>query len=88
MLIDAENTSTDTDSEKVENAPVLKNTEDSSRDELTRKAGKQPGAQGFGRTQKIPVHKYQEHPPSDCARCCQHFDTTVAIQSISQKINE
>ncbi|MGH9802633.1 MAG: DUF6444 domain-containing protein [Blastocatellia bacterium] len=36
-----------------------------------RKAGKQPGAQGFGRQQSLPVTAYQEHFPENCARCGQ-----------------
>ncbi len=81
---DAETSSTDTNSEKSEKdenepAPALKNKQDSSPGELTRKAGKQLGAQGFGRTQKIPVHKYQEHHPSECACCRQSFDA-IAIK--------
>ncbi len=70
-----DDSSADSESEKDGNASVLKNTQDSSTDELTRKAGKQPGAQGFGRTQKIPVHKHQEHHPSECACCSRTFGT-------------
>ncbi len=40
MQSDAETTSTDTDPEKDKNASALKNTQDSSPSELTRKAGK------------------------------------------------
>ena len=72
---DVESSPADAEPEKDEKASDLKNTSDSSTDELTRKAGKQPGAQGFGRTQKIPVHKYQEHHPSECACCSRTFDT-------------
>ncbi len=70
-----DDSSADSESEKDGNASVLKNTQDSSTDELTRKAGKQLGAQGFGRTQKIPVHKHQEHHPSECACCSRTFGT-------------
>ena len=77
---DTEGTSTDTGPEKAEDASALKNTQDSSCDGLTRKAGKQPGAQGFGRTQKMPVHKNQAHTPSECACCCQKFDT-ITLES-------
>ncbi len=34
-----------------------------------RKPGKQPGAQGFGREQKITVHQHNPHYPDQCALC-------------------
>jgi transposase len=34
-----------------------------------RKPGKQPGAQGFGREQKITVHQHEPHYPDQCALC-------------------
>ena len=34
-----------------------------------RKPGKQPGAQGFGREQKITVHQHEHHYPDQCALC-------------------
>jgi transposase len=37
--------------------------------ESPRKAGKQPGAQGFGREQKITIHHYEHHHPDQCALC-------------------
>ena len=36
-----------------------------------RKPGKQPGAQGFGRQQVLPVTDHQAHRPEACA-CCGH----------------
>lgn len=82
---DAETSSTNTDSETSENdsAPALKNKQGSSIGELTRKVGKQLGAQGFGRTQKIPVHKYQEHHPSECVCCRQDFDAIAIKGSVA-----
>jgi len=34
-----------------------------------RKPGKQPGAQGFGREQKITIHQHDHHYPDQCALC-------------------
>ena len=34
-----------------------------------RKAGKQPGAPGYGREQKITVTAEEHHYPTDCIRC-------------------
>jgi len=34
-----------------------------------RKAGKQPGASGYGREQKIAVTAEEHHYPTECARC-------------------
>ena len=34
-----------------------------------RKAGKQPGAPGYGREQKIAITAEEHHYPTDCARC-------------------
>jgi transposase len=34
-----------------------------------RKAGKQPGAPGHGRKQKLAVTAEEHHYPADCARC-------------------
>jgi len=39
--------------------------------EAPRKPGKQPGAKGFGRTQKLAITHYQDHFPTICG-CCQH----------------
>ena len=44
-----------------------------------RKPGKQPGAQGFGRTQKISVTDFQHHHPSSCACCGKPLNTDSAI---------
>ena len=40
-----------------------------------RKPGKQPGAQGFGREQKITVHHYEPHYPDQCVLCDNVFNT-------------
>jgi hypothetical protein len=44
-----------------------------------RKPGKQVGAQGFGRTQKISVTELQHHYPSFCACCGKPLSTGAAI---------
>ena len=38
-----------------------------------RKPGKQPGAQGFGRVENIPIHGQEHHHPDGCACCGQAF---------------
>src|SRR5664279_4125756 len=38
-----------------------------------RKPGKQPGAQGFGREQKITVHEHEPHYPTQCVLCAHGF---------------
>ncbi|MGH8476046.1 MAG: DUF6444 domain-containing protein, partial [Methylococcales bacterium] len=40
--------------------------EDKKADDESRKAGKQPGAPGFGRQQSLPVTAYEEHFPEYC----------------------
>ena len=40
-----------------------------------RKPGKQPGAQGFGREQKITVHQHEPHYPAQCVLCDDVFDS-------------
>jgi len=44
-----------------------------------RKPGKQPGAQGFGRTQKLAITGYQNHYPEMCDCCHQTLETGHAI---------
>ncbi|WP_349431146.1 transposase [Methylomarinum sp. Ch1-1] len=44
-----------------------------------RKPGKQPGAQGFGRTQKLAITHYQDHYPEICACCHQTLEPRHAI---------
>ena len=39
-----------------------------------RKPGKQPGAQGFGREQKITVHHHEPHYPDQCVFCDNVFN--------------
>lgn len=41
---------------------------------LPRKPGKQPGAQGFGREQKITVHEHEPHYPTQCVICAHGFN--------------
>ena len=42
---------------------------------LKRRPGKQPGAQGFGRQQRIPVTTDEDHYPMSCACCGQGLET-------------
>ncbi len=51
-------------SPKTVTIPVAASSSDTSR-----KAGKQIGAQGFGRKQKIAVHQHEPHYPEHCALC-------------------
>ena len=44
-----------------------------------RKAGKQPGAPGMGRTQVFQVHEEHAHYPAVCAGCSQALDPAGAI---------
>ena len=44
-----------------------------------RKAGKQPGAPGMGRTQVFQAHEEQAHYPAVCAGCGQTLDPAGAI---------
>ena len=37
---------------------------------VKKKPGKQPGAPGFGRTQKLAITTIKEHFPEKCAACC------------------
>jgi hypothetical protein len=46
-------------------------------DRASRKAGKQPGAPGYGREQKLALTAEQAHYPSHCARC----DQLLSIES-------
>ena len=46
--------------------------------EPLRKPGKQLGAQGFGRQQKIAITDYQHHHPQFCACCRQPLNTVSA----------
>ena len=46
--------------------------------EPPRKPGKQPGAQGFGRQQKLNITGYQSHYPESCACCQQSLNTHTA----------
>jgi hypothetical protein len=47
--------------------------------EEARKPGKQPGAQGFGRTQKLAITDYQNHYPETCDCCHQTLESRHAI---------
>ena len=45
---------------------------------LPRKPGKQPGAQGFGREQKITVHQHEPHYPDQCVFCDNVFNSNLS----------
>ena len=49
----------------------------SSTAEQKRKAGKQQGAQGYGRTQKLEVTCEESHAPHSCVVCGQGIDSSV-----------
>jgi hypothetical protein len=44
-----------------------------------RKPGRQPGAPGFGRTQKLTVTDWEAHRPSTCALCAAALDPAQAV---------
>ena len=44
------------------------------------KPGKQLGAKGFGRSQKIPVHRHKDHQPTECV-CCNRTFSKAEIES-------
>ena len=45
----------------------------------SRKPGKQPGAQGFGRVQKLTINQYANHYPCQCALCHRPHSTDHAV---------
>lgn len=47
------------------------------KNEAVRKPGKQPGAQGFGRVETIPLHGHEHHHPDRCALCGQVFSEQI-----------
>lgn len=53
--------------------PEEQNTTAEPKKKKKRNPGKEPGAQGFGRTQKLPVHRYDHHYPEECAVCKHAF---------------
>jgi hypothetical protein len=73
-------------SDKNESLPVDKPDKESrptkNGTEEPRKPGKQIGAKGFGRTQKIAITHYQDHVPQTC-ECCQHPLNAVAKKAIT-----
>ena len=70
-LLDAEEASKIESEEKTQNeeneTQQTKELEDEAN--ARRKAGKQPGAPGYGREQKITVTAEEHHYPADCIRC-------------------
>ena len=45
---------------------------------VKRKPGKQPGAPGFGRQQRLPVTACVDHRPTSCHGCCKALGTEVS----------
>lgn len=64
----SEDSSTDKETQTEDNDPPLK-----SEPENKRKAGKQPGAQGFGRRVELPITGEEIHKPSTCWACGEIF---------------
>ena len=64
----SEDSSTDKATQTEDNDPPLK-----SEPENKRKAGKQPGAQGFGRRVELPITGEEIHKPSTCWACGEIF---------------
>ena len=56
-----------------ETSQALEDTETKPPHDSPRKPGKQPGAQGFGRVENIPIHGHEHHHPDGCACCGQAF---------------
>ena len=54
------------------------NNGDSSDTTVRRKPGRQPGAPGFGRTQKLTITDWEAHRPSTCALCACALDPDQA----------
>jgi hypothetical protein len=71
--LDEGNSEEEQDSEKDDETPDDESAPPKSKEKSKRKAGKQKGAQGFGRTQKLPVHRYEHHHPEECAICAKRF---------------
>lgn len=63
------------------NTPAATVTTPENSQESPRKPGKQPGAQGFGRAQKITVHRYEHHCPDQCALC--NLDSDPHLNSVA-----
>jgi hypothetical protein len=76
---DNSNTPEDTLPEDTEQTPTSDNVAETPAaaplvTDSVRKPGKQKGAKGYGRTQKLPVHRHQHHHPTDCACCSRTLD--------------
>ncbi|WP_404360634.1 DUF6444 domain-containing protein [Methylotuvimicrobium sp. KM1] len=77
--IDAGEDTPDQEAENTSLAPPAKKskqesqTDSSQASDDVRKPDKQPGAQGFGRQQVLPVTDYQDHRPELCACCSTVF---------------
>jgi transposase len=73
--IDAGEDTPDQEADNTSPAPPAKEskqdsqTDSSQASDNVRQSGKQPGAQGFGRQQVLPVTDYQDHRPELCT-CC------------------
>ena len=78
----SEETEENQSSDKNESPPVKKPDDESRQSsqnetEAPRKPGKQLGAKGFGRTQKLGITHYQDHFPQTCGCCQQPLNATI-----------
>ena len=78
----AEATEENQSSDQNESSPVKEPDDKSSQSsqnetEVPRKPGKQHGAKGFGRQQKIAITDYKDHYPEICGCCQQPLNTTL-----------
>lgn len=81
--LDKPDNQTEADDKDKEQSPTKKDQQSSTPpndgDQSGRKPGKQPGAQGHGRTQKFAITDYQYHYPESCADCKQALDADKSI---------
>jgi len=70
-MTESDSDSSEEDSEAHPEEPSQ--TQATEKNESARKPGKQPGAQGFGRVENIPLHGHEHHHPDSCALCGQAF---------------
>lgn len=64
-----------------ENEPQQKDDSEKNGKKEKRKAGKQPGAQGFGRTQKLIVTQEMQLKPECCRGCKKKFESDAKFQA-------
>lgn len=75
---DDEEADSGADAERGSSAQASTDDGDSSDTPARRKPGRQPGAPGFGRTQKLTVTDWEAHRPSTCALCAAALDPNRA----------